>query len=50
MPGRSWKKMIITEMRQDFSMVSENIYPFLKTIGYEGEKLYWQNDPNGIWR
>ena len=25
--------------------VSENLYPFLKTIGYEGEKLYWQNCP-----
>jgi Protein of unknown function (DUF3347) len=35
----------ITQMRQDFSMVSENLYPFLKTIGYEGEKLYWQNCP-----
>lgn len=35
----------ITEMRHDFSMVSENLYPLLKTIGYEGEKLYWQNCP-----
>ncbi|MEO6219103.1 MAG: DUF3347 domain-containing protein, partial [Ginsengibacter sp.] len=35
----------ITNMRQDFRMVSENLYPFLKTIGYEGEKLYWQNCP-----
>jgi len=35
----------ITEMRQDFRMVSENLYPFLKTIGYEGPKLYWQNCP-----
>ena len=35
----------ITEMRHDFSMVSENLYPFLKTIGYEGQKLYWQNCP-----
>lgn len=33
------------QMRQDFSMVSENLYPFLKTIGYEGQKLYWQNCP-----
>ena len=33
----------ITEMRQDFRMVSENFYPFLKTIGYEGKKLYWKN-------
>ena len=35
----------ITEMRQDFRMVSDNLYPFLKTIGYEGPKLYWQNCP-----
>src|SRR5665213_66523 len=35
----------LTEMRHDFSMVSENLYPFLKTVGYEGEKLYWQNCP-----
>lgn len=35
----------LQEMRQDFYMVSENMYPFLKTIGYEGEKLYWQNCP-----
>ena len=35
----------LTQMRQDFRMVSENLYPFLKTIGYEGEKLYWQNCP-----
>lgn len=37
--------MDITEMRKDFSTVSEDLYPFLKTIGYEGEKLYWQNCP-----
>ena len=35
----------LTQMRQDFSMVSENLYPFLRTIGYEGKKLYWQNCP-----
>jgi hypothetical protein len=35
----------LTQMRQDFRMVSENLYPFLKTIGYEGPKLYWQNCP-----
>lgn len=35
----------LTEIRHDFSMVSENLYPLLKTIGYEGEKLYWQNCP-----
>ena len=35
----------LTEMRQDFRMVSENLYPFLKTIKYEGQTLYWQNCP-----
>ncbi len=35
----------ITEMRKDFSMVSENLYPFFRTINYEGEMLYWQNCP-----
>ena len=35
----------LTEMRQDFRMVSENLYPFLKTIKYEGPTLYWQNCP-----
>ncbi len=35
----------ITEMRKDFGMVSENLYPFLRTINYEGEKMYWQNCP-----
>jgi hypothetical protein len=35
----------LTEMREDFRMVSENLYPFLKTIGYEGPTLYWQNCP-----
>ena len=35
----------LAEMRHDFSMVSENLYPFLKTVGYEGQKLYWQNCP-----
>lgn len=35
----------ITDMRQDFKSVSENIYPLLKTIHYEGKKLYWQNCP-----
>jgi uncharacterized protein YxeA len=39
------KENDITEMRHDFSMVSENLYPLLKTIGYEGQKLYWQNCP-----
>jgi hypothetical protein len=35
----------ITEMRKDFSMVNESIYPLLKTIHYEGKILYWQNCP-----
>ena len=39
------KESDITEMRQDFRMVSENLYPFLRTIDYEGEKVYWQNCP-----
>ena len=38
----------ITEMREDFRMVSENLYPFLRTIGYEGPKLYWQNCPTAF--
>lgn len=39
------KQTTITEMRQDFRMVSESIYPLLKTIHYEGKTLYWQNCP-----
>jgi Cu(I)/Ag(I) efflux system membrane fusion protein len=39
------KESDIQEMRHDFSMVSENLYPLLKTIGYECQKLYWQNCP-----
>ncbi|MEO8721003.1 MAG: DUF3347 domain-containing protein [Ginsengibacter sp.] len=39
------KETDIAEMRHDFSMISENLYPLLKTIGYEGQKLYWQNCP-----
>jgi len=39
------KETNITEMRQDFRMVSENLFPLLKTIHYEGAKLYWQNCP-----
>lgn len=35
----------ITEMRKDFSMISENLYPFFKIINYEGEKMFWQNCP-----
>lgn len=39
------KETDITEMRQDFRMVSENLFPFLKAIHYTGQKLYWQNCP-----
>ncbi|MGG9971737.1 DUF3347 domain-containing protein [Ferruginibacter sp. SUN002] len=35
----------IAEMRRDFKNMGENIYPFLKTIHYEGKTLYWQNCP-----
>jgi Protein of unknown function (DUF3347) len=36
----------IQEMRKDFSLVSENLYPeFFKIINYEGEKMYWLNCP-----
>lgn len=38
----------LKEMRQDFRMVSENLYPFLKTIAYEGPKLYWLNCPTAF--
>lgn len=36
----------ITEMRQDFRMVTEMMYPaFFKTINYEGPSLYLQSCP-----
>ena len=35
----------IQSMRRDFKDISENMYPLLKTIGYEGQKLYWDNCP-----
>ena len=35
----------ITEMRQDLRMLSENFFPFLKIIHYQGPTLYWQNCP-----
>jgi hypothetical protein len=35
----------LLEMRKDFSMVSENLYPFFKIINYEGDNMYWQNCP-----
>jgi len=39
------KQTDLTEMRQDFRMIGESIYPLLKTIHYEGKTLYWQNCP-----
>jgi Protein of unknown function (DUF3347) len=40
------KQTDITEMRQDFRMVSEMLYPsFFKAINYEGPNMYWQNCP-----
>ncbi len=36
----------ITEMRQDFRMLTEMMYPsFFRTINYEGPKLYLQHCP-----
>lgn len=35
----------IKEMRQDFRMISEMLYPAFKVINYEGPKMYWQNCP-----
>ena len=36
----------ITEMRKDFSMVTEMMYPaFFQSINYEGDKLYLQHCP-----
>ncbi len=39
------QQTVLTEMRQDFRMISENVYPFLRTINYEGKTLYWQSCP-----
>lgn len=40
------KQSDITEMRKDFSMVTEMLYPgFFKSINYEGQKLYLQHCP-----
>ncbi len=40
------KQTDITEMRKDFSMVTEMLYPgFFKSINYEGQKLYLQHCP-----
>ena len=38
----------LVEMQQDFRMVSENLYPFLKTIGYEGPRLFWLSCPSAF--
>jgi len=35
----------ITEMRKDFSGITESLYPLLKMIHYEGNALYLQNCP-----
>jgi Protein of unknown function (DUF3347) len=35
----------IIEMRKDFSMVSDILYPAFKSINYSGETMYWQNCP-----
>ncbi len=37
--GRS---QTITEMRHDFRDMSNNLYPFIKTVHYNGKTLYWQ--------
>lgn len=42
---RLLKQTSLAEMRQDFSMIGESIYPLLKTIHYDGKILYWQNCP-----
>jgi hypothetical protein len=34
----------ITEMRKDFGVISESLYPAFKTINYSGT-VYWQNCP-----
>lgn len=38
----------ILEMRKDFSMISESLYPAFKSINYEGATLYWQNCPMAL--
>lgn len=38
--GRS---QTITDMRHDFRDMSNNLYPFIKTVHYKGQTLYWQN-------
>ncbi len=35
----------ITEMRKDFNMVSDILYPAFKSINYNGPTMYYQNCP-----
>lgn len=35
----------INDMRQDFKAISDNLYPLLRTVHYEGKKLFWQYCP-----
>ncbi|MES2430851.1 MAG: DUF3347 domain-containing protein [Bacteroidota bacterium] len=35
----------LEEMRLDFKQVNEQLYSFLKSVNYEGKKLYWQVCP-----
>jgi len=42
------QSQVMADMRQDFRSVSENMYPLLKTIHYEGRKLFWQNCPTAF--
>jgi hypothetical protein len=39
------KQANLAEMKQDFRMIGESIYPLLKTIHYDGKTLYLQNCP-----
>lgn len=43
--GKLLAETDLTEMRHRFSRISENLYPLLNTISYEGDKIYWQNCP-----
>ena len=35
----------IKEMRMDFHQVNQQLYSFLKSINYKGEKIYWEVCP-----
>lgn len=35
----------LTEKRREFSMITENLYPFLQAIQYSDQKLYYQMCP-----